>query len=424
MSAGAAITQEALEAGWAAGRILALPGPAPRDRQALAAAIGAGGLGPWAHRWGAGVVIGSGGSEGGRRWCLQPLAHLERSAAATGRWLTALGLDPGACVQLNPLPLHHVSGLLPLVRARCWGAPHRPLDPQLLRDPERLREWPLSGGQPALLSLVPTQLERLMRQPVGLAWLQQLALIWVGGAPLPPELAARARAAGLPLAPCYGATETAAMVCALPPSQFLAGVGGCGSPLDDVELRLDPAGAAVEIRTARLSPGWLEAGQLRPLAGLAGGWWRSGDAGRITPGGLELLGRLDGAIHSGGETVFPEQLEERLRAQASEAGLPLQELLLLPVEDGAWGQRLVALVRPTAALAQQQPSPAAHALLEQLAALTASWAPAERPRRWLFCASLERSSLGKWQRSRWRAWLDELEAPTGAPASRSDVDAL
>lgn len=417
MSAGAAITQEALEAGWAAGRILALPGPAPRDRQALAAAIGAGGLGPWARRWGAGVVIGSGGSEGGRRWCLQPLAHLERSAAATGRWLLALGFDPATCVQLNPLPLHHVSGLMPLVRARCWGAPHRLLDPQLLRDPEGLGDLPLTGDQPALLSLVPTQLERLMRQPAGLAWLQQLALIWVGGAPLPPGLAARARAAGLPLAPCYGATETAAMVCALPPAQFLAGVAGCGPPLDDVELRLDPGGAAVEIRTARLSPGWLEAGQLRPLAGLAGGWWRSGDAGRLAPGGLELLGRLDGAIHSGGETVFPEQLEQRLRAQASEAGLPLQELLLLPVEDGAWGQRLVALVRPT-------PSPAAPGLLEQLAALTASWAPAERPRRWLFCAALERSSLGKWQRSRWRAWLDELEATTGAPASRSDVDAL
>jgi O-succinylbenzoic acid--CoA ligase len=416
MSERSAITPAALQAGWAAGRILALPGPALRDRQALAAAIGEGGLAPWARRWGAGVVIGSGGSRGGRRWCLQPLAHLERSAAATGLWLTALGLDPAACVQLNPLPLHHVSGLLPLVRARCWGAPHVPLDPQLLRHPERLCALPPLRGQPALLSLVPTQLERLMQHPAGLAWLRQLALIWVGGAPLPPPLAAAARSAGLPLAPCYGATETAAMVCALPPGQFLAGARGCGLPLDDVELRVDPAAAAVEIRTARLSPGWLEGGQLQPLPGLAGGWWRSGDAGWLAPAGLELLGRLDGAIHSGGETVFPEQLEERLLAQARDAGLALAELLLLPVEDGAWGQRLVALVRPA--------GPGAEAPLEALAALTRTWAPAERPRRWLSCPPLARSSLGKWQRSRWRAWLDELEAGSSAAACRRDVDSL
>lgn len=402
------MTPEQLQQAWAAGQIVALPGPARRDREALASAIGPQGLGPLQRQWGPGVLLGSGGSSGGRRWCLQPRAHLQASAAATGRWLQQQGLDPAACLHLNPLPLHHVSGLLPWLRAQQWGAGYRRLEADWMRDPALLAVTaPLDFSRPALLSLVPTQLQRLMAVPVGVAWLQRLAVIWVGGAPLPTQLAAQARQAGLRLAPCYGATETAAMVCALPPERFLAGAAGCGAPLVDAELRFGPDGA-VEVRSGRLSPGWLENGRLQPLPRSADGWWRSGDAGRLGAAGLELLGRLDGAIHSGGETVFPEHLEAQLLALAQTAGLPLQAALLLPIEDSDWGQRLVALVR-----AEQVPSGQELAwpdLQRELRQLCESWAPAERPARWLPCPELAPTVLGKWQRSRWRDWMDELEA--------------
>ena len=151
------MTPEQLQKLWDAGRLAALAGPAASDQQALAAAIGPDGLGPLQERWGPGVVLGSGGSTGGRRWCLQPLAHLQASASATGPWLEGLGLDPASCLQLNPLPLHHVSGLLPWVRAQQWGAVHQRLDPAWMRDPARLAAAaPLDPGRPALLSLVPT----------------------------------------------------------------------------------------------------------------------------------------------------------------------------------------------------------------------------------------------------------------------------
>ena len=359
--------------------------------------------------WGPGVVVASGGSTGGRRWCLQPLGHLEASAAATAEWLGQEGIEPAACLHLNPLPLHHVSGLLPLVRSNQWGARHQLVPPALLRDPEALVEAVVLPDQPVLLSLVPIQLARLMAVPQARAWLRQLAVVWVGGAALPEALAAQARSAGIRLAPCYGATETAAMVSALPPGQFLAGASGCGQPLADVRLRIDGCTGAVEVATDRLSPGWIgDGGVLEPLPRTADGWWRSGDGGRFGSSGLEIFGRLDGAIQSGGETVFPEQLEQRLRALAQIQGWPLQDLLLLAVAEPGWGERLTALVRP-AEPANGEPANG-EALIALLQAAVAAWPPAERPRQWLICESLAPSPQGKWLRSHWQRWLQSRDA--------------
>ena len=348
--------------------------------------------------WGPAVVLGSGGSLGARHWCLQPMAHLQAAAAATAAWLRQQGLDPAATELFNPLPLAHVSGLMPLVRAQAWGVPLRGLDTALMRDPPQLLEQaqPSPDRQP-LLSLVPTQLQRLVEQPEGVDWLQRFAVIWVGGAVLPEALADRCRRAGLRLAPCYGSTETAAMVAALPPQRFLAGEAGCGQALPHAQLRLQPGSDALEITATSLALGTLAAGRLQPLP-QQGGWWCSGDRAALGPAGLTVLGRLDGAIQSGGETVFPEQVEQRLLALAAAAQLPLAELLLLPQTDALWGERLVALVRPHSGAA---PEP----LMAALSALAAQLPPSQRPLRWCHCPDLERTAAGKWQRQRWRAWL-------------------
>ncbi len=394
-----------LEAAWSRGGLVGLAHP--QERPQLEAAFGPD---VRRHRWwpGAapGVVVGSGGSVGGRRWCLQPLEHLQASAAASGRWLAELGLEPSHCLVLDALPLHHVSGLMPLVRARQWGAKLRWLPPAMLRQPSGLMEaCPLPRERPVVLSLVPTQLRRLMASPEGLAWLGSCAVIWVGGATLPEDLVLAARRAGLPLAPCYGATETAAMVCALAPHRFLSGEGGCGEPLDGVEVRIDATTGAVEVRSDRLSPGGSAAGGLVPLPLDAAGWWRSGDGGRMG-WGLQVLGRMDGALHSGGETVFPEQLEARLMAAAACRGLPLEAVLLLPRADQEWGQRLVALVR---ARGQERGAE----LIRVLNGIVTAWPPAERPCHWVLCPELSRTSAGKWRQDRWLEWL------RNAPRSRS-----
>ncbi len=343
---------------------------------------------------GPGVVISSGGSSGGRRRCLQPLIHLDRSAAATGTWLGSIGIDPSTCLVLNPLPMHHVSGLMPWWRSRCWGSTHVPLTPNLLKQPSQLlaasrtlRGW---GEQPTVLSLVPTQLGRLLADPDGRAWLQACSVVWVGGAALAPGMAQQARDAEIRLSPCYGATETAAMVAALPPDRFLAGDNSCGPPLVDVELQLAGDGA-LKVRTQRLAiASWREErpNELEPLQDEEG-WWYSGDSAGLAPD-LRIFGRLDGALLSGGETVFPEQLEARLL----ESGLPVEAVLLLGVPDPVWGQRLVGLVRSSD-----------EAIVRRLEQFTANWLPADKPLGWFVCPELAPSRAGKWQREQWYQWV-------------------
>ena len=343
---------------------------------------------------GPGVVISSGGSSGGRRRCLQPLIHLDRSAAATGTWLGSIGIDPSTCLVLNPLPMHHVSGLMPWWRSRCWGSTHVPLTPNLLKQPSQLlaasrtlRGW---GEQPTVLSLVPTQLGRLLADPDGRAWLQACSVVWVGGAALAPGMAQQARDAEIRLSPCYGATETAAMVAALPPDRFLAGDNSCGPPLVDVELQLAGDGA-LKVRTQRLAiASWREErpNELEPLQDEEG-WWYSGDSAGLAPD-LRIFGRLDGALLSGGETVFPEQLEARLL----ESGLPVEAVLLLGVPDPVWGQRLVGLVRSSD-----------EAIVQRLEQFTVNWLPADKPLGWFVCPELAPSRAGKWQREQWCQWV-------------------
>ena len=335
---------------------------------------------------GAAVVVGSGGSQGQRRWCLQPLSHLQRAAQALPGWLAgppALSLAGLA----NPLPLHHISGLMPPFRSQAMGIPHCFLPRcQWRQAQERLS---LHGWG---LCLVPTQLQRLMGEAEGVEWLRQMACCWVGGAPLAAALRQQARRAGLNLSPCYGSTETCAMVTALAPRQFLAGVEGCGLPLSHVALRSAPvpgqkASRALEIRTPVLTPGFLQDGHLLPLP-LADGWWRTTDRVRLASHGLQVVGRLDGAIHSGGETVFPEMIEAGL------AGLHgLEAVLVVGVEDVHWGQRLVGLYRGSVSVAT-------------LKEAVSRRPPAERPKQWLHCSRLAANAQGKWERRYWQAWAE------------------
>ncbi len=358
---------------------------------------------------GTGVIVNSGGTSGGPHQCFHQWSNLDQSAQATGYWLIEQGIEPKNCVIINPLPMHHVSGFMPWWRSRLWGSTHISVIPQLMRDPIALKKFcaPFFKKKEGALitSLVPTQLMRLISQPKGLEWLQSFDVIWLGGAGLSENLAKAARDSNIRLAPCYGATETAAMVSVLSPKEFLQGQNGCGTPLKDVLLSTNSDGS-LKIKASRIAKFLWRNGKLEKLLDKQG-WWQSSDIAELTTTDnkiqLRIIGRKDMAIQSGGETVFPEKLEAKLIECAKANKLPLRNLLFLPIENQIWGERIIALVQ----WEQNHKQPEFSKSLVKLKRLVKDWMPYEQPIAWYTCQELTKNSLGKWERKKWENWLKE-----------------
>lgn len=226
------------------------------------------------------------------------------------------------------LPLHHVSGLMSWMRCALTGGAYRPWDWKRLEAGERLelardREW--------MISLVPTQLQRLLTQPAAVAWLRQMAAIFVGGGPAWPALLEQAAAARLPIALSYGMTETAAMVTALRPEEFARGERSSGGVLPHAQVRIAEDGR-VSVAGASLLRGYFPA---RPAVTAE---FVTEDLGRIDAGGhLHVLGRRDAVIITGGKKVLPADVEAVLRASGE-----FEDVAVVGVPDAEWGERVVA----------------------------------------------------------------------------------
>jgi len=329
------------------------------------------------------VVLASGGT-GGR---LALVAHDTGSLGAAARgYLAAVG---GPLKAIGVLPLWHVSGLMPVIRAAVGGGDWREAD---------YRELGSGCGldlEGATVSLVPTQLARLLEVPRAVDGLRRARLVLVGGAAAEQGLRQRAVAAGLPLALSYGMTETAAAVAiagpgpeavaAVPAATLLAGVGLQLSPLPtdrsvcsggDGQICLD--GPMVARARWTDAAGWAEL----PLLSAGCRRWLTGDRGRLDAAGrLQILGRLDNLINTGGEKVDPAVVLAVIQA----CGL-VDDAWVAGTPDPDWGECVIAWVVPTAP--DVTPARLADAVRPLLP-------PHARPKRWHLLASLPRTPTGK-----------------------------
>jgi len=119
------------------------------------------------------------------------------------------------------------------------------------------------------------------------------------------------------LAPCYGSTETAAMVTSLKPKEFLMGLKNVGEILPDTKVRINAKGL-IEIKSARIGIEIIDSSKTENFKN-KNGWWQTGDLGEINQINnslyLNFLGRSDQAFNSGGEIVFPKVIETRLNEE-------------------------------------------------------------------------------------------------------------
>ncbi|GAA1954749.1 o-succinylbenzoate--CoA ligase [Nocardioides panacihumi] len=256
------------------------------------------------------------------------LASADASAArvgGAGRWLLAL-------------PASYVAGLNVIVRSLVAGR-----EPVVLED--SFADAVAALGPGGFLSVVPTQLQRLLDTDASA--LAEFHTVLLGGGPIDPALRARAAEAGVRVVATYGSAETC---------------GGCvydGLPLDGVALALGADGR-VRIGGPVLFEGYRGDPELTAEV-LVDGWFLTSDAGRLDEDGrLQLLGRIDDMVVTGGVNVPAPAVAARLRAH------PLVDAAeVLGVPDEEWGNRLVAFVVGTATLDELR-----------------NWVAQERPRSW------------------------------------------
>lgn len=314
------------------------------------------------HGW---LCLPTGGSSG----VVRLARHDQDTLAAAARGFGAhFQIDRVNAVGV--LPLHHVGGLMAWMRCALTGGRYVPW---IWADMEAGR-WPATGQGDWVLSLVPTQLQRLLRQPEAAERLRRFRAVFVGGGPAWPDLLERAAEARLPLAPGYGMTETAAMVTALRPEEFLAGRRGCGSALPHARLELGTDGGigiTAESLFRGYYPQWREPGP-----------WAAEDLGRLDEAGsLHVLGRRDGVIISGGEKIDPGEVEAVLRPTGQ-----FSDVAVIGLPDAEWGDIVVACY-PAGS-----DEPDLGAVDREIAG---HLAPHKRPKRYLSIAAWPRNDQGK-----------------------------
>ncbi|WP_186317691.1 AMP-binding protein [Curtobacterium sp. 9128] len=281
----------------------ALPTPAPADVERRVA-----------------LVVETSGSTGtGKRVALSSEALLAGAAAADA----ALG-GPGGWVLA--LPTHYIAGLNVLTRSIAAGTtpsvvPPGHFDAEAFADAaDRLVTGPAAPRR--YTSLVPVQLARVFDDPRATAALARFDAVLVGGQATPLPLRERATTAGVRIVTTYGASETS---------------GGCvydGRPLGTVQTRL--VDGELWLHGPMLAEGYLDdpsrtAATFVEDAGLR--WYRTGDAATLDGDRVQVLGRLDDVVISGGEKVPLGLVERHVRE------LPGQDAAVVTRRDaGEWGE--------------------------------------------------------------------------------------
>ena len=322
------------------------------------------------------IMIPTGGSSGKIRFAIHTWESLTASVQGFQQYFNVDKIN-SFCV----LPLYHVSGFMQFMRSFTTGGK---LSIASFKSLEAGKKYDVEPEE-FFISLVPTQLQRLLHNPDTANWLSRFRTVLLGGAPPWPELLATARNHQIKLAPTYGMTETASQIATLKPEDFLAGNNTSGQALPHAKITIRSASGKIlcynEIGNITVNTKSLALGYYPELFG-GRPYFQLDDLGFFDKNNyLNIVGRSSDKIITGGENVFPAQVEAAIKntnlvADVAVIGLP----------DKDWGQVVTAIYVP----ANSQVT-----VKNLQAAIEDKLSKFKRPKNWVVVEQLPRNAQGK-----------------------------
>ncbi|MTJ50878.1 2-succinylbenzoate--CoA ligase [Dolichospermum sp. UHCC 0259] len=274
------------------------------------------------------IMIPTGGSSGKIKFAIHTWQTLTASVQGFTEYFQINSVN-SFCI----LPLYHVSGLMQFMRSFTTGGKLVITSSKILES----SQIPNINPHDFFISLVPTQLQKIYQNPELTQWLSQFSTVLLGGAPPWNELLEKARFHQIRLAPTYGMTETASQIATLKPDQFLQGKFNSGKVLPHVKISIDNPPGNINIQTQSLALGYY------PQIWENRNNFVVDDIGFLDHQGyLHIIGRDSDKIITGGENVYPIEIEAAIRKTQM-----VIDVCVIGVPDKHWGQALTAIYIPS-----------------------------------------------------------------------------
>jgi O-succinylbenzoic acid--CoA ligase len=322
------------------------------------------------------IMIPTGGSSGKIRFAMHTWQTLIASAQGFREYFQVTAVN-SICV----LPLFHVSGLMQFIRSFISGG-------RLLIVPfKELKTGKWCNFEPTefFISLVPTQLQYLLSDSALTTWLSRCQTVLLGGAPAWSELFDKARFYNIKLAPTYGMTETASQIATLKPENFLSGNNSSGQILPHAKVKIcqkkgdflcDKQTGFIAIQSPSLALGYYP--KPFPEAGI----FYPDDIGFLdSEGNLNIVCRSSDKIITGGENVYPCEVEAAIRS----TDLVL-DISVIGLPNSYWGQIIAAIYTPC------KPNISAQKLQEAIEGKLSRY---KIPKLWFAVDTMPRNEQGK-----------------------------
>ncbi|MFD2043719.1 o-succinylbenzoate--CoA ligase [Ornithinibacillus salinisoli] len=240
---------------------------------------------------------------------------------------------------LAVLPMFHVGGLSIYIKSAIYGMPVLLFEKF---DDEKVHQAIMHRGV-TMISVVTVMVQRLIEKLGDKVYPKEFRCMLLGGGPAPKSLLETAKEKHIPIFQSYGMTETSSQIATLSPHDALEKIGSSGKPLVPAQLRIihpdqDNIGE-IAVKGPMVTKGYFH-NQDATKKSFQDEWLLTGDLGYLDDDGfLYVVDRRKDLIISGGENIYPSEIESVLSAMNG-----IKEIGIVGKQDGTWGQVPIAFI--------------------------------------------------------------------------------